>query len=102
MILCLSNLIPTLLNLLLVRGLTLGTEMTLNRATQANSRLSELSTLEIASAHKEKIPVVVAGFLTELSAAMGREIDGILGYSFWSDYLLTIDYPNKRISFREL
>jgi hypothetical protein len=50
--------------------------------------------------HYRKLPAV-AMEVGHLSRALGREIDGILGYSAFNGLLLTLDYPSQEVRIRE-
>jgi len=50
--------------------------------------------------HYRKLPAIVRE-VGHLSRALGREIDGILGYSAFNGLLLTLDYPAEEVRIRE-
>jgi hypothetical protein len=49
--------------------------------------------------HEMLAPEFLAVDLTQLRLVTGLEIDGLLGYSFFDDYLFSIDFNKKRIYF---
>jgi predicted aspartyl protease len=48
----------------------------------------------------EGIRVGVSKAIDQLSRAIGKEIDGNIGYPFLKDFRITIDFPRKTIRFR--
>lgn len=55
-----------------------------------------ISRIQLVAARFEKIPALVYDF-ESLSAHLGVKIDGVLGFPFFSEVLLTLDYPKKRV-----
>ncbi len=82
-------------------GLELGESSSLNRSATANCFTSKLPSLKVAGVERTDVSVAVADFVVELSAKVGRRIDGVLGHNFWSHYRMTLDYPRQRLSFAE-
>lgn len=78
-------------------GLKLGAEHAVNGSADHKSYLSKLKSLRVGGREQHDVGVAVADFLDDLTKAMGRQIDGVLGYTFWSKYRLTIDYRRKRL-----
>ncbi len=54
-------------------------------------------TVEVGPFRYENAPVAISAALDKLSAAIGREIDGNLGFPFLKDYSLTLDYPRHTL-----
>lgn len=69
-------------------GRVLGHKVPAGRVTLANARIGDLE-LGSLSAHTLT--------LRTLSLALGRNVDGILGFPAFKDVLLTLDYPNEAI-----
>ena len=57
-----------------------------------------LSRLSIGAAERTMVPVAVVD-TSRLQGFMEARIDGFLGYSFLSDYRVSIDYPQHRLCF---
>ncbi|MEO8448677.1 MAG: hypothetical protein ABI647_02740 [Gemmatimonadota bacterium] len=55
--------------------------------------------LTVGRARVAGTQVLVSGFLTPLSPALGTELDGIIGSNFLREFRVTIDYPAARLLF---
>jgi hypothetical protein len=71
----------------------------------ANMDVSDASSVNIINAtmgplNVNRLPVGITE-LDHLSVALGREIDGILGYTFFRDFLVTLDYESGAIRLTE-
>jgi predicted aspartyl protease len=56
--------------------------------------------LRVGSNTATGVAVAVTGALDVISAALGRRLDGILGYNFLSLYRVVIDFPKAQVQFR--
>lgn len=54
--------------------------------------LSKVSSIAVGSAKLEDLPVVITE-LGLLRLAIGGKLDGILGYNYFKNFKVTIDYP---------
>lgn len=77
--------------------LTLGTEFSVNGSATDKAYMCRLASLTAAGQTQNEVKIAAVDFLGDLSDVAGMQIDGVLGHSFWSQYLLTIDYPRKRL-----
>src|SRR4051812_672350 len=61
----------------------------------------KLDKLEVGDLTTEDLPVVVMDHpaLSALGKALGRPLDGIIGYTLFARYRTTIDYQAKRMTF---
>jgi hypothetical protein len=57
---------------------------------------TSLSRIELAGSRFEDVPVLVYD-CAQLSAHLGLRIDGILGFPFFRETRLTLDYPHDRV-----
>ncbi len=55
-----------------------------------------LRRLSLGDAHFDRVPALIFDF-TELSAHLGLNIDGIIGFPVFRNTLLTLDYPGSRL-----
>ena len=55
-----------------------------------------LRSLRVGDSVFERVPALVTGF-ADLSAHLGVQIDGVLGFPVFRDTLLTLDYPGARL-----
>jgi len=78
-----------------------GQKISLNGSGVMNGFRTTLPSLQVGTAIQRDLTVVVADFLDSLSKEMEIQVDGVLGQNFWSNYKLTIDYPNKRLVFAD-
>jgi predicted aspartyl protease len=62
---------------------------------QASVSISSIDTFAIGTAKLYDLPIVVADFLGSLSQVLGTKIDGIVGYNYLKEFVVTIDYPNE-------
>jgi hypothetical protein len=60
-----------------------------------------LTRIELGSARFTTVPVLVYD-CTPLSEHLGVKIDGLLGFPFFRETLLTLDYPRSRVVLRRL
>ena len=56
--------------------------------------------VELGPFRREEIRIGVSKAIDQLSRAIGKEIDGNIGYPFLKDLRITLDYPRKTIGFR--
>jgi predicted aspartyl protease len=61
---------------------------------------AKLDSIAIGNATAEDLAVVILDALKPLSEAVGKRIDGILGYNFLCDYTVTVDYPRELLTLR--
>jgi predicted aspartyl protease len=61
-------------------------------------RIGTVRSVSIGETRQENVRVGVMD-LKGIAAAVGSEIDGIIGYNFLSNYRVTIDYPRLEVSF---
>jgi hypothetical protein len=59
---------------------------------------AKLASLRIGNAGQCDVDVIVGGFLSMLSQAIGTKLDGIIGYNFLRRYKVVIDYPEELLS----
>ncbi len=52
--------------------------------------------IDFGDAHFENLPALIYD-CTQISLHLGVQIDGILGFTFFRNVLLTLDYPGRRI-----
>lgn len=57
-----------------------------------------LPSFQLGGAKIDNTPVVVADFFAMLSAAVGTNLDGIVGYNFLRNYKVVIDYPGENLT----
>jgi predicted aspartyl protease len=56
---------------------------------------ARLEALRVGPAMMRHLDVLVGDFLGMLSQAVGKQLDGIVGYNFLRNFRVTIDYPNE-------
>jgi predicted aspartyl protease len=56
-----------------------------------------LQSFQLGGAKIDNMPVVVADFFEMLSNAVGKKLDGIVGYNFLRSFKVVIDYPNESL-----
>ncbi|HEU5116531.1 MAG TPA: aspartyl protease family protein, partial [Isosphaeraceae bacterium] len=56
---------------------------------------------EMGDLKADDVPVLVMDHpvLSALGSALGRKLEGIVGYTFWAHYRMTIDYQAKEMTF---
>jgi len=59
---------------------------------------SRADSLRIARASIRDLDLAVGEFLEMLGQAVGRRLDGIVGYNFLRNFRVAIDYPNETLS----
>ena len=59
---------------------------------------SRADSLRIDRASIRDLDLAVGDFLEMLSQAIGRKLDGIVGYNFLRNFRVAIDYPNETLS----
>lgn len=69
---------------------------------QVQGSAGMLESFELGKARSEGLQVVVADFLGPLSRTLGAKLDGIVGYNFLRQFLITIDYPKGIVRLRGL
>lgn len=57
----------------------------------------KVESLTVGNATVRDLAIGAADFLTVLSAALGVELDGVLGYNFLNQFEVTIDYPRGTV-----
>jgi predicted aspartyl protease len=57
-----------------------------------------LGPFQLGGAKIDNMSVVVADFFTMLNAAVGANLDGIVGYNFLRNYKVVIDYPGETLT----
>ena len=57
-----------------------------------------LQSFQVGGARIDNMAVVVADFFKMLNAAVGAELDGIVGYNFLRNYKVVIDYPGETLT----
>lgn len=82
-------------------GLKEGNPIDLNHGGKPNGYLSSLDSLSLDGKRQEKVFAVVADFVGAMSDKLGFPVDGVIGYNFLRHYVLTIDYPGKKIALAE-
>lgn len=60
--------------------------------------MGTLQSFQLGGAKIDNMPVVVADFFEMLSNAIGKKLDGIVGYNFLRHFKVVIDYPNESLS----
>ncbi len=58
-----------------------------------------LRTLEIGGVSFEGVSAGVSSDLTSVAHAAGQRVDGVLGFSLFSDVVVAIDFPRRRLVF---
>jgi predicted aspartyl protease len=59
-----------------------------------------IDSLTIGDARCEGVAVVIADFLDPLAKAIGTELDGIVGYNFLREFLVSINYPSSVLTLK--
>jgi hypothetical protein len=54
--------------------------------------------LAVGAARQENLMAAASGFLTQLNAELGSQLQGIVGYDFLRHYRVTLDYPRGVLS----
>ena len=62
----------------------------------------KLDSLSIGAVAVRDHDIGVAEFLTMLSTAIGRKLDGIIGYNFLNQFRVTIDYPQQMLGLEKV
>ena len=57
-----------------------------------------VDSLSLSGATVRDHDVVVGAFIHTISAAVGTKLEGIVGHNFLNQFLLTIDYPQNRLT----
>src|SRR5579871_1060575 len=65
---------------------------------QVKASQAAVDTLAVGEARHENLAVVVSDFLAMLSQVIGETIEGVIGYNYLRNYLVTIDYPNEMLT----
>ncbi len=67
-------------------------------STRGEGKVEEL---DFGSLKAEDVPVIVMDHpaLKALGTALGRPLEGIVGYTFWARYRMTIDYQAREMTF---
>ncbi len=73
-----------------IKGAGLGGKVQLTGAT--------VDSLSLSGATVRDHDVVVGAFIHTISAAAGTKLEGIVGHNFLNQFLLTIDYPQNRLT----
>ena len=64
---------------------------------RASGLVGRSGSVAVGAAEVGEMDVVVGPFLVPLSDVVGTKLDGILGYNFLREFLVTIDYPAGRL-----
>jgi len=64
---------------------------------RASGLVGRSGSVAVGAAEVGEMDVVVGPFLTPLSEVVGTRLDGILGFNFLREFLVTIDYPAGRL-----
>ncbi len=59
---------------------------------------ARLGALRVGQASVRDLDVLIGEFLEMLSQAIGKQLDGIVGYNFLRHFRVAIDYPNESFS----
>jgi predicted aspartyl protease len=82
-------------------GLELGEEAQMQGATGIETaRLAHGVSVQVGRRRVKNLSVVVNDLLKSLSVGAGMPLSGIVGYDFFKDSILVIDYKRKRIGFK--
>jgi predicted aspartyl protease len=63
-----------------------------------NFNAGTLKSFQVGGVKIDNMAVVVADFFAMLSAAVGANLDGIVGYNFLRNYRVVIDYPGETLT----
>lgn len=63
-----------------------------------NAARVQLSSLAVGAARQENLTAAASDFFTQLNAALGSMLQGIVGYNFLRHYRVTLDYPRAALS----
>ena len=78
-----------------------GTDVTATGAGgEGSASLAVVDRLSVGTTHVEHLSVAVAD-MPHVEKAIGRSIDGILGYNFFRDRCVQIDYARHEVRFQE-
>lgn len=58
----------------------------------------QLRSLAVGAVRQENLTAAASDFLTQLNAALGSKLQGIVGYNFLRHYRVTLDYPRAALS----
>lgn len=72
------------------------------RISSANAYMTSVQALEVAFRHFSDISFAAGNFFDRLTQAVGSNVDGVLGAIAFQNLVLTIDYPNQRLSITNL
>ena len=87
---------PELANQLGVESSPVGTGTT--GGVPVDFSAGSLQSFQLGGAKIDNMAVVVADFFTMLNAAIGANLDGIVGYNFLCNYKVVIDYPGETLT----
>src|SRR5205085_10570527 len=65
---------------------------------QVDVRAGNIKSFQLGGAKIDNMTVIVADFFEMLSAAVGAQLDGIVGYNFLRNYKVVINYPGESLS----
>ena len=82
-------------HLLLPRGIPVPV---LRASGTSNAYMTTVRVLEVAGRRFNEFSFAAVDFMDELTQAAGTSIDGVLGANAFQNLLLSIDYPNQRLS----
>lgn len=80
-------------------GLKEGPKFPMNSSDHEMGAMTKFATFEVAGKQVNGMSAVSAGFLADLSKRIKCKVDGVIGRNFWSQFIMTIDYPHRRIKF---
>lgn len=63
----------------------------------SKGKLIPQARVELVGAPERSVMVVATDFFADLSRTLGKPVSGILGFNYFKDARLVIDYPNQRV-----
>ncbi|HEV2913197.1 MAG TPA: retroviral-like aspartic protease family protein [Pyrinomonadaceae bacterium] len=61
---------------------------------KAEASVGNLKSISVGGSKLENFQVLIADIFETLNRATGASLDGIIGYNFLKEFIVTIDYPN--------
>jgi predicted aspartyl protease len=77
--------------------LAVGEALTTGGGHKADILSGKVESLAIGIVELRDLPIVVGDFLDTLSHASGIKMDGIIGYNYLKEFIVTIDYTNQTL-----
>lgn len=62
---------------------------------RVNASVGSTKTFAVGTARLDHLPIIVADFLEAVSEVIRTRIDGIIGYNYLKQFVVTIDYPHQ-------